>query len=82
MDGHQWTWVAESEVTATGRKAKTQVLWNCPRCKQSTIVDKGINPESTRELYGMEPLELDGTTILEPLIEACDIEVFRAVIYS
>ncbi len=79
MDGHQWEWISESEVRATGRKAKKQVLWHCRRCLQSTIVDGDLNPEGTRDLYAMEPMELDGTTIMDPPIESCDREVFKAV---
>jgi hypothetical protein len=82
MDGHKWEWISESEVRATGARTKTQALWHCPRCLQSTIVDGKINPEATRELYAMEPLELDGTTVMDPLIGTCDEELFKAVVNS
>ena len=82
MNGHHWCQVAESEVRATGQKAKKQWLWRCPRCGQSTVVDDGQDPEVMKELYGIEPLELDGTTILDPLIESCDNELISSVMRS
>lgn len=75
--GHQWEKVGESEVrthdTATGVRAKkTQTLWVCQRCGSETIIDGQDHPDTKSVLYASEPLELDGTTILEPEIPSCD----------
>jgi hypothetical protein len=82
MDGHVWEKVSSSEVSATGMRTKTQDLWVCVRCLQSTIVDSGQEPERMKELYSLIPLELDGTTIQEPPIASCDEEVVNTVMNS
>lgn len=53
-------------------RSKPQSLWHCSRCSSVTIVNNPLNPESIQELYGIEPEELDGTIIMEPLILSCD----------
>ena len=89
MDGHKWCQVCESEVTTTYRShsttrsvVKKQWLWLCSRCGQSTIIDEGQDPESMKALYGIEPLELDGTTIIDPPIGTCDEEFVGSVFRS
>lgn len=81
MSGHNWSKVSESEVRVTleGRQtSKKQWLWVCSRCSSGTIIDDGKDPEQLPELYGLVPLELDGTTIMNPLIMSCDEELERA----
>ncbi len=79
--GHQWSKISESEVTTSidGRRtSKKQWLWECSRCGSGTIIDEGQDPEQVPELYGLVPLELDGTTIMNPPILSCDEEIKRA----
>ena len=85
MDGHRWSRVSESEVTTTlnGRStSRKQWLWICDRCLATTIVDENEDPEQMPTLYGLEPKELDGTTIMEPLIPNCDEEIASKVMDS
>ncbi len=81
MDGHKWKEVGESEVlmgTPGQYKSKKQKLWTCSRCKSSTIINDGLSPESVTQLYHIEPLVLDGTTIMDPPIMDCDTEMAKA----
>ena len=74
--GHEWEKVGESEVrthdAATGiRTKKTQSLWVCNKCGAETMIDGSDHPDSKDVLYAMEPIELDGTTVLDPEIPDC-----------
>ncbi|MGH6878814.1 MAG: hypothetical protein ACREHV_15750 [Rhizomicrobium sp.] len=73
--GHVWEKIGESEVTSRVQGGpmtkKVQCMWVCDQCGSETLIDGPDAPETKPELYGIEPLELDGTTIQNPVIPSC-----------
>jgi hypothetical protein len=82
MGKHAWEMISESEVRTRLNgvsTSKVQCLWICDRCDAQTILDKDIDPNTTTELFAIEPMELDGTTIMEPTLDSCDDKIVEDI---
>ncbi len=86
--GHDWQKISESEVTTKERgkviRKVNQAMWICDNCSAATLIDtpageESRHPNSMKVLYGMEPQEIDGVTILEPEIGPCNAEYVAQV---
>jgi len=82
MNGHNWIKTIESGVRSTIEgvtTTKKQWLIICTRCGVASKIDYNQVIGPSTELYSIDPLELDGTIIDEPIIEACDTEIVRRI---
>ena len=82
---HEWKKLCESQVTTRllgVEKSKSQWLWVCDRCETETILDDGIDPNNSTELYGIGYKELEGTTIMDPILDECDVKITKDVMES
>ncbi len=82
---HEWEKLCESQVTTRlngVKKSKLQWLWVCSRCEAETILDDGVDPNTSKELYAIGYKELDGSTIMDPVLDTCDIKITKDVMES